>query len=1084
MYRHCRYKYRNIGADLCGISLARPRAVVNAQSTSTMLPLVVRHDGRGADDATRTADPSSPSSTEPAATSSAPAALRLRDRQRYEIRAEQGRGGLGLVWRAHDRELGRDVAVKELLQRGGTSELRFLREALITSRLEHPGIVPVHEAGRWSDGTPFYTMKLVAGRSLHDRIAEQRTLDERLALLPNIVSVADAIAYAHDCGVIHRDLKPSNVMVGDFGETIVIDWGLAKVLDDAGEQGGYDVPYRSSARTDLTAIGSVLGTPAYMAPEQYRGVSDARTDVYALGGILHHVLTGKPPHERTPSLDFSPPQLRYARNTPQDLIAIVKRALAAEPAQRYQLARAFGDDLKRYLRRERVAARRYSLPSRLALAFARHRTVAVVLMAALAALAVTFGIALLKIQKERADAVSASKLAVINAASAMLERDPTRASEALRALSASEAPALLRARIRAAGVADRRIALPGRFDQKHVLGSGERVVVSTGERTLHVLDTRTGEMIQIADGLTEPAIWAATDDRVFFVRNTLHPVVSVVPVAGGPVVDVATLDALPRDLLAADDGAFWVTAANAAVTANVGKPPRLVAADVQTLQAFGHQLMVCTTRGSLQMGSDDQQLATVGTCPVGGGAWNVSARGFVYAAREVLYVYDGDRLVSISATGADVMQRVALTDTGLVVGIGPQGEGLLYRRGASVVEHVALADTPETVAGFGNIAAWAFSDGTVEAVDTVDGKHWTIHATVGRPSCLGVLGRRRLVTCDRDEVRLWTLPHDAPVLVTTLPAFANNVVFDEAGDALFDGVDGHAYEIKAGERRAVSIHAHDDVSYGAAWCGAEACTSGWDGRVICSDRATGATRVTADLHSVTPWLASGNGHCFTAAANGGVYDLRSPTAPAYTHEHEPYRVAVSDDGRYEASGDWAGDIIVYDSELKRVVARARRAHEGRVTNLAWAGQRLVSSGADANVRLWSFDLRELTSWHMPSIVRYMAAAGDTVGMALDDGTLALRSTTHGTQQRITIGVRVTALAVDPHGQFVAAGTNDGELIVLSTDGRAAAMRLGKGHVSCLGFDTATSMVACAAHHAVMRLPLSAMSFETSSGGKL
>ena len=196
------------------------------------------------------------------------------------------------------RELGRDVAVKELLVRGNTSELRFVREALVTARLEHPGIVPVHEAGRWSDGTPYYTMKLVGGRSFHDRIAEQRTLVDRLALLPNVISVADAIAYAHERGVIHRDLKPSNVMVGDFGETIVIDWGLAKVLDEATEPQGDELPYRTSARTDLTVAGSVLGTPAYMAPEQYRGRSDERTDVYALGGILHHVLTGKPPHER------------------------------------------------------------------------------------------------------------------------------------------------------------------------------------------------------------------------------------------------------------------------------------------------------------------------------------------------------------------------------------------------------------------------------------------------------------------------------------------------------------------------------------------------------------------------------------------------------------------------------------------------------------------------------------------------------------------------------------------------------------------------------------------------------------------
>lgn len=1044
-----------------------------------MVPRAVQDDGRGAYDETRTARPSASAitPTPSASTSSTPAPLKYRDRERYEIRGEQGRGGLGLVWRAHDRELGRDVAVKELLARGNTSELRFLREAMITSRLEHPGIVPVHEAGRWSDGTPFYTMKLVGGRSLHDRIAEQRTLDERLVLLPNLISVADAIAYAHERSVIHRDLKPSNVMVGDFGETIVIDWGLAKVLDDTTEENGEESPYRTSAAPELTAVGSVLGTPAYMAPEQYRGRSDARTDVYALGGILHHLLTGKAPHERTASLEFSSSVLRYARNTPEDLISIANRALADDPARRYQTARAFGEDLKRYLRRERVDARRYSLLSRAALAFARHRTVALVLVAALAALTITFGIALVNIRKERAEAVAAGKQAVINSAAAMLERDPTRASEILHSLNASDTPALLRARVRAAGIADRQVSLNGTFDRKQVVRAGERVVISTHERTLYVLDTKSGQVFQIADGLTEPGIWTATDDRVYFVRNTSHPAIAVVPIDGGSVVDIAPLDALPRAVMATDDGAFWLTSTGAVVEASVGKAPHTVASDVQAFDRYDHGVFICNARGELQMGPDESRLAVVGRCS-SDGSWNTSADGFVYSGRDTLYVYAAGRLTSVHVAAADVMQHVLLTDAGLVAGMGLEGDGLLYRSGATSVEHVVLAGTPEIVAGFGHVAAWAFADGSVEAVDAVDGRHWTIHATVGRPACLGMLSSTRLMTCEGDEVRLWTLPAEAPVLIAALPATANNAVFDAHGDAIFDGVDGHAYEINVGETRATSIHVHDDVSFGAAWCDGEACTSGWDGRVICTNQVTGKSHVAADLGAVTPWLASGHGHCFTAAASGGVYDLRAAASPVYSHAHEPYRLAVSDDGRYEASGDWGGDIIVYDTELRRVIATSRPAHHGRVTSLAWIGDRLVSSGADDKLRLFSRDLHEQRSWELPSVPRKMAAAADTVGMALDDGTLAMLSLTRGTQRRIAIGVRLTALAVAQNGNFVATGTNDGEVIVLSTDGRAAAMRLGKGHVSCLAFDTPTTLVACTGRDAVMHIPLSALHFET------
>jgi serine/threonine protein kinase len=209
---------------------------------------------------------------------------------RYSLRhliGEHGRGGLGRVSRAHDRELGRDVAIKELISRGHLSEIRCLREALITARLEHPGIVPVHEAGRWPHGTLFYAMKRVAGRSLRELIAQRRTVDDRIALLHHVIAVADAIADAHGRNIIHRDLKPANVIVGDFGETIVIDWGLAKDLTSSEESAAGHGPGHVDRGSDLTSTGSILGTPAYMAPEQERGEHvDQRADVFAIGAML------------------------------------------------------------------------------------------------------------------------------------------------------------------------------------------------------------------------------------------------------------------------------------------------------------------------------------------------------------------------------------------------------------------------------------------------------------------------------------------------------------------------------------------------------------------------------------------------------------------------------------------------------------------------------------------------------------------------------------------------------------------------------------------------------------------------------
>ena len=212
---------------------------------------------------------------------------------------EHARGGLGRVVRAVDKRLGRTVAVKELLRHTDSNEARFLREALITARLEHPGIVPVHEAGRWPNGDPYYVMKLVEGRTLKELIAERATMRDRLGLLPHVIAVADAVGYAHSEGVIHRDVKPSNIIVGAFGETIVVDWGLARdrKRDLPEEEEGAAGPGASSLPRGSgplsTVSGKVVGTPAYMSPEQARGeVVDERADVYAIGAVLYELLAG------------------------------------------------------------------------------------------------------------------------------------------------------------------------------------------------------------------------------------------------------------------------------------------------------------------------------------------------------------------------------------------------------------------------------------------------------------------------------------------------------------------------------------------------------------------------------------------------------------------------------------------------------------------------------------------------------------------------------------------------------------------------------------------------------------------------
>ncbi|MBL8621081.1 MAG: serine/threonine protein kinase [Myxococcales bacterium] len=319
---------------------------------------------------------------------------------------------MGRVLVARDRRLGREVAVKETLVTSGRVARRFEREARITARLQHPAIVGIHEAGTWPTGEAFYAMRLVSGRSLDQAIAAAPTYPARLALLPSVLAVADAMAYAHGQRVIHRDLKPRNVVVGEFGETVVIDWGLAKELGhdepldatwpdglDAAPTGGGGNSSQGSTGGE-TVAGEVLGTPAYMPPEQANGLAvDARADVYAIGAMLYHLLTGRAPYQADSTAELlsavfagpPPPLTTLAPEAARELVAIVERAMARDPAARYATARELAEDLRRFQTGQLVGAHRYSLRQLVRRWLRRHRT-GLAALATAAAVAVVIGV--------------------------------------------------------------------------------------------------------------------------------------------------------------------------------------------------------------------------------------------------------------------------------------------------------------------------------------------------------------------------------------------------------------------------------------------------------------------------------------------------------------------------------------------------------------------------------------------------------------------------------------------------------------------------------------------------------------------
>jgi len=265
---------------------------------------------------------------------------------KYEIVGELGRGGMGTVYVAADRELEREVAIK--VSNAVTShpefEARMRREAGIIAKLEHPGIVPIHDIGRLPDGRLFYVMKRVDGRLLSDVIAAS---DNRDDLLQVLVRVCEPVAFAHAHGVVHRDLKPENVMVGSFGEVLVMDWGVAKVLaEPTPEPDAGPVARTEPGQTDP---GTVMGTPGYMPPEQALGHSeqvDARADVFALGAILYAMITrADPPVEPGADMDQG---LRGHKSIPKRLRAICTKAMSVDRERRYAGAGELAADIRRF----------------------------------------------------------------------------------------------------------------------------------------------------------------------------------------------------------------------------------------------------------------------------------------------------------------------------------------------------------------------------------------------------------------------------------------------------------------------------------------------------------------------------------------------------------------------------------------------------------------------------------------------------------------------------------------------------------------------------------------------------------------
>ncbi|MBL8620279.1 MAG: protein kinase [Myxococcales bacterium] len=357
-------------------------------------------------------------------------------------RVPEQRGGMGRTFVARDRRLGREVAIKQPLGPAdvpdpllrATLRARFEREARLTARLEHPAIVGVYEAGRFRDGEAFYAMRRVQGRSLAEVIAELPGLGDRLALLPNLTIVAEALAYAHSRGVIHRDVTPANILVGAFGETVLIDWGLAA---DAASQHVGAPPADVYRRGEIALTDYGVGTPGYVAPEQLRGnAPDAAADIFGLGATLYHLLAGRPP----PTADRRP----LPAEVPPPLAALVARAMAERPSERFATVAELAAELKRFHTGQLMASHRYTPRELVRHYLRRYRAPAVI--AAIAAVVLIAGGALyvrgLARSRDRIERARAAAEASDRAAQAALRRQRGVTASQLAAIPARRLEAI------------------------------------------------------------------------------------------------------------------------------------------------------------------------------------------------------------------------------------------------------------------------------------------------------------------------------------------------------------------------------------------------------------------------------------------------------------------------------------------------------------------------------------------------------------------------------------------------------------------------------------------------------------------